>query len=276
MTSYSYTEVVKKAKTVQENIKTKYKTDVHNKWGYYFAKALTRPKMEVPQRIIASAPKPSGDTLGRQIKKDDISAIAKHIVEFAESRNRMPNFVTFQGKHIRVRDYINMMSYCLVFQSKNGRLPNFYNINSKAFIKPTETGNTVFDYWVKKFGFKPSCIDDVCDYIMNHFDYEYYFDDHKSNKEVIDSKAGNCTDLSQMLSNMADALGYDWKCIHTQCKQSGTGHVYLKLKKNGDWFIRDVACIADESDYCVWCNVDTGAGNLLAENPAWWMENRQR
>jgi hypothetical protein len=143
-------------------------------------------------------------------------------------------------------------------------------------VKPTETGNAVFDYWVKKFGNTPKTIDDVCNYILKHFDYEYYFDDHKSNKQVIDSKAGNCTDLSQMLSNMAEALGYEWKCIHTQCRQSGTGHVYLKLRKGGNWFTRDVACIADESRYCIWCDVDNGGGNLIATNPSWWISNRNR
>jgi hypothetical protein len=155
-------------------------------------------------------------------------------------------------------------------------MPNYVSITSKAFTKPVETGNTVYDYWVKKTGTKPKYIDDVCDYILKHFNYEFYFDDHKSNKEVIDTKAGNCTDLSQMLSNMAEALGYEWKCIHTQCRQSGTGHVYLKLRKGGNWFTRDVACIADESRYCVWCDIDNAKGYKLAENPSWWMANRNR
>ena len=169
-----------------------------------------------------------------------------------------------------------MFAKILVSYHKNNKLPDTVNVNNKAFTKPTETKNEVYNHWVDKFGFKPKYIDDVCDYILKHFTYQFYFDDHKSNKEVINTKSGNCTDLSQMLSNMAEALGYEWKCIHTQCRQSGTGHVYLKLRKGGDWFVRDVACIADESRYCVWCDVDNGKGYKIAENPSWWMANRNR
>ena len=97
--------------------------------------------------------------------------------------------------------------------------------------------------------------------------------------EVIDSKSGNCTDLLQMLINMAEALGYEWKVYHVKCNQSGVGHVYGMFRKsnvnNGNWFIRDIACIADESRYCVWCEAGNG-GSLLATNPNWFLDNLRR
>lgn len=276
---YTYKEVVAKAKEIQENIKTKYKTDVHNKWGYYCAKALLNPKKPVKKMDIASAPKPSGNYLSRQIKKASIEDIAEHIVEFAEKNKRMGNYVSYGKYNIRVRDYINMMSYCLIFQSNKGRLPNYYDINSKAFTKPTEDKNTVFKKWVNKFKFTPQYIDDVCDYILEHFNYLFYYDDQKSNAEVIDTKSGNCTDLLQMLINMAEAMGYEWKVIHTECKQSKVGHVYGMFRRKdvnqGEFFVRDIACIADESRYCVWCEVPD-AGNQLAVNPNWFLQNLHR
>lgn len=277
--SYTYKEVVKKAEEVQKNIKTKYKTDVHNKWGYYFAKAILNPNKPVQKKPIGSAPKPSGDYLSRQIRKEAINDIAEHIVEFAEKKGRMGNYVPYGKYNIRVRDYINMMSYCLVFQSKNGRLPNYYNINSKAFTKPTEYPNEVYALWVKLFKFEPKFIDDVCNYVKDHFNYLFYNDDVRSNEEVLKDKAGNCTDLLQMLCNMADAMGYEWKVIHTKCRVSGIGHVYGLFRRKdvngGEWFIRDIACIADESDYCVWCEVPD-SGYLLATNPNWFLQNLHR
>ena len=82
-----------------------------------------------------------------------------------------------------------------------------------------------------------------------------------------------------MLINIAEELDYEWKVIHTQCRQSGTGHVYGMFRKpnvnNGEWFIRDISCIADESRYCVWCEVPDG-GYKLAENPSWFLENLRR
>ena len=278
MSDYTYKEVVKKAEEVQKNIKEKYKSDVHNKWAYYFCKAMLNPKKDVAKKIIASAPAPSGDYLSRQIKKDDLNKIFKHIVDFAESRNRMPNFVTWNGKHIRVRDYMNMVSYCLVFQSKNNRIPNFYNINSKAFTKPTEYPNKVYELFVKKV-FKPKYLDDVCDWVRDKVDYLFYYDDQETNEEVITLRKGNCTDLLQFLINMAEAMGYEWKVYHVLCNQSKVGHVYGMFRRsdvnNGEWFVRDIACIADESRYCVWCEADNG-GTLLATNPSWFLENLHR
>jgi hypothetical protein len=172
-----------------------------------------------------------------------------------------------------------MFANILITYDKTGELPKNINVNSKAYTKPTETGNKVYDYFVKKTGFKPTCLDDVCDWVKKYVTYLFYFDDQESNFEVIDKKAGNCTDLLQFLINMAEALGYEWKVIHTQCRQSGTGHVYGKFRKKGsnsDYFIRDIACIADNSTYCVWCNVDTGGGYLLATNPSWFLQNLHR
>ena len=277
--SYTYKQVAGKAAEVQENIKTKYKSDVHNKWAYYFAKAILNPKKDVKKMEIASAPKPSGDYLSRQIRKDGIVDVAHFIVDFVEKeenpkKRRMPNFVRWNNKHIRVRDYMNMLSYCLVFQSKEGRVPNYYNINSKAFTKPTEYPNKVYEMFVKKV-FTPKYLDDVCDWVRDKVDYQFYYDDQKSNAEVIEQRAGNCTDLLQFLVNMAEAMGYEWKVCHVKCNQSGVGHVYGLFRKGGDWFIRDIACVADESRYCVWCEAGNG-GTLLATNPDWFLENLRR
>lgn len=276
MTEYPYKTIVKSAKTIKNNVEKEYKLGATAKWSYYFAKAILKPKKDIKKFAFNNASKPNGTPISRQIVKKDYLNMCKRLVDYVERKRALPNFITYQTSFkVSVPLYTYALARILVYYDAHGQMPNYVNVNSKAFTKPTETGNTVYDYWVKKIGTKPKQIDDVCDYILKHFKYEFYFDDHKSNKQVIDTKAGNCTDLTQMLSNMADALGYEWKCIHTQCRQSGTGHVYLKLRKGGNWFVRDVACIADESRYCIWCEVPN-KGSLLAENPSWWMSNRNR
>ena len=276
MTEYPYKTIVKNAKAIKKNVETQYKLGATAKWSYYFAKAILKPKKDIKKFAFNNASNPNGTPISRQIVKKDYLNMAKRLVDYVEKKRALPNFITYQTSFkVSVPLYTYALARILVYYDAHGQMPNYVNVNSKAFTKPTETGNTVYDYWVKKTGTKPKQIDDVCDYILKHFKYEFYFDDHKSNKQVIDTKAGNCTDLTQMLSNMADALGYEWKCIHTQCRQSGTGHVYLKLRKGGNWFVRDVACIADESRYCIWCEVPN-KGSLLAENPSWWMSNRNR
>ena len=276
MSIHTYKEILSSAKKCTRNVENNYKIGINIKWGYYFAKAIITPNKDIKRIKFDKAPKPTGTHISRQLTKAVYLDLAKRLINYVEKHKQLPNFITYGNYKIRTRLYTLMFAKILVSYSKNNKLPDKVNVNSKAFTKPTETSNSVYDYWVKKTGTKPKQIDDVCDYIEKHFKYEFYFDDRKTNKQVIDDKAGNCTDLSQMLSNMADALDYEWKCIHTQCRQSGTGHVYLKLRKKGEWFSRDVACIADENRYCVWCDIDNGGGYKLAENPSWWVSNRSR
>ena len=274
--SYSYETIVDKAKNIKTNVEKNYKIGESTGWTYYICKEVIQRTKTVPKITFSGAGQSQGNDLSRQINQEHYLDMAKRLVKFVENNHKLPNYVSYGKYKVRVSDYTYMFARILAYYDNKKKLPAYVNVNSKAFTKPTESSNEVFNYWVKKFGFTPKCIDDVCDYILKHFNYEFYFDDHKSNKQVIDSKAGNCTDLSQMLSNMAEALGYEWRCIHTKCRQSGTGHVYLKLRKGGEWFTRDVACIADESRYCVWCDVDNGGGNLISENPDWWKQNRNR
>ena len=105
--------------------------------------------------------------------------------------------------------------------------------------------------------------------LLEHFQWGKEYDEG----EVADELA----DVLIYCIYMADAMDYDWEVIHTQCKQSKVGHVYGRFKKKGtsNWFTRDIACIADESRYCVWCEVPNG-GTLLAKNPSWFINNRNR
>lgn len=274
MSEYTYNALVKKAKEINTAVKKEYKKP-SGIWSYYFAKEILNPKKAIPKINIKSPEKSSGDHFSRQIYRSSYEDMAKRLVKYVEKKEQIPNNIKVGTKLMRVSDYTYMFSRILAYYAEHGAYPKYANVNSKAFTKPTETGNVVYDYWVKKFGFKPKCIDDVCDYIIKHFNYQFYFDDHKSNKEVIDTKSGNCTDISQMVVNMGIALGYDWEIIHTRCNQSGTGHVYPRFRKGGDWFTRDVACMADESRYCVWCEVPN-YGSLIAKTPNWWKQNLNR
>ena len=275
-----YNTAVKKAKEIKKGVETEYKL-VASTPSYYIAKTILKPKTKIESiGKINKAEKSKGDYFSRQIYKSTYIDMAERFTKYVESKGQLPNNIKDNhGKLMKVSDYVYMFSNILVEYDKTGKLPDKINVNSKAFTKPYENKNTVFTKWVNKFKFTPKYIDDVCDYILKHFTYLFYYDDQKSNAEVISTKSGNCTDLLQMLVNMAEALGYEWKVIHTQCKQSKVGHVYGLFRKDGvnggNWFVRDIACIADESRYCVWCEVPNG-GNKLAENPSWFLANLRR
>lgn len=278
----SYKTILVKATNIKNNVEKKYKLGEPSKWSYYFAKAiLNQSKKDVKVISFDTAKKPSGDHISNQIQKKDYLDACERLTKYVEKHHSLPNYIKWNSKHIRVRDYTYLFARILYFYDTKQRLPNYANINTKCWNKPTETGDTVYDYFCKKTGVKPKTLDDFLEYIRAHYSYEYYYDDKKSNKQVINSKAGNCTDLLQLCWNIAKTLGYDCKCIHTQCRQSGAGHVYGKFKHpkntNGKWITRDIASIANGGGlHSVWCNVDTGAGYLLAENPSWFMQNINR
>lgn len=278
--SVSYQTIVNKAKNIKKNVETEYKLGEASTWSYYIAKKVIKRTKTVEKIKIGGASKSTGNDFGRQLTKAQYLDMAKRLVKYVEKHNQLPNNIKIVNKLMRVSDYTYMFARILVYYDTHKKMPNYANVNSKAFIKPTETGNKVYDYFVKVTGKKYKYLDDFLEYCRVHYNYEFYFDDHKSNKQVIDTKSGNCTDLLQMCCNMATAMGYEWKVIHTQCKQSGTGHVYGKFRHkvntNNQWVTRDIACIVDENRSCVWCNVDTGAGYQLAINPSWFMSNLNR
>ena len=278
--SFTYKTILDKAKECKNSVETEYKVGINTKNAYYFCKLILNPKSKsVEHKPMDTAPEPSGTAISNQIYKKDYLKLAEYLVEFVEHRNRLPNFLRWGNYRIRVRDYVYLFARILIYIDKNGAYPKYANINTKCWTKPTEYPTEILKYFQKKTGIKPTCIDDFCDWCKNKVDYEFYFDDKKSNKEVIDSKAGNCTDLSQLAVNIAEALGYDWVVYHVRCNQSGTGHVYPMFRKKGvnggNWFARDVACIADESRYCIWCESGNG-GSLIAKNPSWWLANLRR
>lgn len=275
---YTYSEIVQKANSIKKGVAKKYELVENPQWVYWICRAILTPKKNIPKFKVNNAPKQSGDNLSRQIIEKDYKDMASRLIKFVDTNKTLPNYIVINGKKMKMQDYVYMFSRILVYYfNNNNTYPKYAEVNSKAFTKPTEYPNKVYGLWVKYIGTKPKCLDDVCDYIKNHFNYQFYYDDQKSNEQVLKTKAGNCTDLLQMLTNMADAMDYDWEVIHTKCNKSGVGHVYGRFKKKGtsNWFIRDIACIADESRYCIWCQVGNG-GTQLAKNPSWFLKNRQR
>lgn len=276
--NYTYNTILEKAQNIKDNVEKSYELGEPTTWSYYIAKQVIQRTKTVKKIGIKGADKSQGNDFSRQITKTEYTDMAKRLCKYVEENHQLPNNIKIGNKLMRVSDYTYMFARILAYYDKNKKLPSKANVNSKAFTKPTEYPNKVYGLFVKHTGLKPKFLDDVCDWVKNKVDYEFYFDDKKSNEEVLKSRAGNCTDLLQMLCNMADAMDYDFEVIHTQCRQSGTGHVYGRFrKKDGStgWFVRDIACIADESRYCIWCEVPSG-GNLIAKNPSWFYQNLHR
>lgn len=276
MSEYTYKKIVKKAKACQKNVKKEYTLGISTKWSYYFAKAILTKK-NVPKIKFNKSTNPKQSKISRQIPKKDYITICKSLVQYVETNHQLPNYVKYNGFKLKPRHLTEFLARILIYSYKNNKYPTNANFNYKTFKKPVETGNEVYDYFVKKTGKKPKTIDEVLGYIQKNGRYIFEFDDVRSNKQVTDCLCGNCTDWLQWLCNMAEAMGYEWKCLHVKCRASGTGHVRGQFKHpkhtGNNWINRDPAAVADGGNITsIWCS----NGYLLAENPSWFLENLRR
>lgn len=279
MSIYTYKEIISKAKVAKKAVETEY-TKPNGALSYYCSKAIIKPNTNITKITIKSANKSSGDNFGRQITKSQYVDMAKRLIKYVESHNQLPNFITVGNLKMRVSDYTYMFIRILVYYDNHKALPNYANVNSKSFVKPSETGDDVYNQFVKTFG-KVTCIDDAMEKIAGR-GYGYYYDDQKSNIQTINAIASsnhsddpNCTDATQMMKHVADGTGKYKKvdCVHVKC-QGGDGHVYLKItSKDGSVFYRDpAACLDSGSVTKIWCS----NGTVLAINPQWWLNNLNR
>lgn len=283
--TYSYKTILQKAKNIRKNVEKDFKIGESPGWGYYIAKTLINKKKEVTKINIANASKPFGDTLSRQISQKDYLSMAERLCAYVEKNKQMPNYVKCGSLKVRVRDFVYMFARTLIWWENHNQMPNWTEINSKAFTKPTETGNFAYDYFIKVFGKFGDTIDGALKKVDGK-GYGSYYDDHKSNQETIDAMANsrhdddpNCTDSCHVFYNIGQVLVKKGRykkveCIHVKCKVSGAGHVRLKVTKNDNSvFYRDPAsCLNGEGVTSNWCL----NGTQLAVNPYWFMQNVNR
>ena len=278
---YNYDETVKVARNIKNNVEKQYKLGENAQWGYFIAKQIINPKKNVAKWYIKPAPNPSGDNISRQILKKDYIDMINRFIKYCDTNKQMPNYITVNGLKMKVNDYVYMFARILVYLADKGAYPNYAEANSKAFTKPTETTNSVYDYFVKTFGSFGDTIDGALSKISGR-GYGYYYDDVYSNKQSIDRmKAGkgvNCTDSCHVFYNIMLALIKKGKykkveCLHVKCS-GGDGHVRLRIThNNGNTFLRDPACTLKNGGTCNWC---TSRYTLLAIDPSWFKANLNR
>lgn len=280
MTVHTYKELVNVSKEITNNVSKTYKLGKSARWSYYIAKSILYPKKDIKKININDAPKPTGTHISRQIGKSAYLDLAKDFVKFVEKNKRLPNYLVYGNFKIRTRLYTLMFAKILVSYSKNNKLPTEVNVNSKAFTKPTETTNEVYNYFIDVFGSFGNTIDGALNKVKEK-GYSYYYDDVYTNKEAIQrmkkGKGINCTDSCHVFYNIMLQLIALKKykkveCLHVQCESGG--HVKLRITMNdGTKTIKDPACVLSQNNKpinCTWC---TNNGTI---NPPWFMANLNR
>ena len=283
MSVRTWKEIKWKAIHCKQNVLSTYKLGISPVWAYYFAKVILTPYKDIPRKsTLKTAPKPTGDYISRTISKADYVQLAKNLISFCEKKNRLPNYLTFNGKRIRCRLYTYMFAQALAYFNEHKKLPNSINVNYKAFYPPKEPENEVYAYFKKVFGDFGDTIDGALEKIDGN-GYAGYYDDVYSNKTSIDRMHDgdgiNCTDSCHVFYNIMLELIKKGKykkveCLHVGCS-SGTGHVRLRITLlSDDRILRDPASVlAGNGVTSNWC---TSNFELWGIDPDWFMENLNR
>lgn len=279
-TTVSYKTILGKAKEIKTSVEKEYKLP-YSTPVYYIAKAILKPNTNIGKIDVETASNGSGDYISNQIYKSDYLDMAKRLVNYVEKYNKLPNYITWKNKKVKVKDYVYMFSRILVYYDAHTSYPKYADVNSKAYNKPVETKNEVYNYFVKVFGTFNNTIDGALSKVAGK-GYGYYYDDVYTNKESINrmktGKGVNCTDSCQVFYNIMEQLIELGKyrkveCLHIKCR-GGDGHVRLRITMNdGSYIYRDPAAVLDSGTLTYnWCM----NGTLLSVNPSWFMNNLNR
>ena len=137
MSTRTWKQIKWKAIECKNNVEKTYKIGIYEQWGYYIAKAIQKPYNDVKRnKTMKTAPKPRGDKIKFRITKKEYLKLAKNLTDFVETKNRMPNYIIYNGKRIRCRLYVYMFSKILAYFNTHKQLPNYVDIDYKAFYPP--------------------------------------------------------------------------------------------------------------------------------------------
>lgn len=204
-----------------------------------------------------------------------------HVAEYVECIVNDNNDLGFMPAYVTGRDgvkyyknmYVSMAKRVAAYEVKNGHSPAIVYLND---INGNGTSSKTVDSTLAKFTGTFGAVTDFdsCLAKIQGKGYSYYYNSKYNTDNTISrikNKQGvNCTDSSQLFYRLGIALGYTVQFVHVKCKQSGGGHIRLRLKHSvntgGAWIYRDPAAVLKgNSVRSNWCF----DGSLVAYDPGW-------
>lgn len=133
----TYTEIVAKARELKKGVEKEKKLKVSPKWTYYFAQAILHPKQNITRiGSIDKAPKPMGNKFNKvKIYEADYTKCAKQLIQFVEKKKRLRNYLDWNNKKIRVRDYAYNLAKILVYYDDHKVLPSYNTVDTNVWNK---------------------------------------------------------------------------------------------------------------------------------------------
>lgn len=245
------------------------------KYAYILCKSVLNPAKEIAELNYNYAPNPNGDSINKTLTRKEFQDIASDVNKFISVNKRLPNYDSYQNKHIN----IDLVTYCfskiIAFYAKNNRLPNTCEFKSSVFKYNSSSSNTNH---TTKGGFVCKKLVNIAKKSINNykdvynammkFTYNYYTDDVKPQSKTLSDKTGNCVDLNQIAYYALKELGYTVQIVRGTIKCDKTyGHVWCRIKINGKWVNFDASAAAKgKSLGTMICGTITSITNI---NPSW-------
>ena len=139
---YTFEQILAQAKKCKTSVEKDKKTGINQRWSYYIANAILTPHKNIPKNSDMStskgnAPNPRGDAFNNvKIYKADYLDVAKRIIAFVKKNHKLPSYAGWNGKKIRVRDYLYNLSKILVWYDANKKTYPAYNtLNTDVWKK---------------------------------------------------------------------------------------------------------------------------------------------
>ena len=138
MTVYTFDKIVEKAESCYNNIKTKHKNGINDRWSYYICKAIITPHKNIKKIGVNYAPNPVKTSIDKEISKSDYLKIIKKYIDFVEGdeHHNLPNFITIAGVKVGPYMFNAFVSYILVKYVENNKLPSKQGIKSSIYDEP--------------------------------------------------------------------------------------------------------------------------------------------
>ncbi|WP_458454412.1 pseudomurein-binding repeat-containing protein [Methanobrevibacter sp.] len=134
--SVKYDAILEKAEETINTVKKEYKIGATGRVYYFASLILKGKKTSIPVFKFDSAKKPAGDDLKINVNKSEYCDMAERLIKYVKNNEQLPNYITLNGKKVRVRDYVYLYARLVKYFDKNNMLPSEILIDSSVFNNP--------------------------------------------------------------------------------------------------------------------------------------------
>ena len=137
----SYNKIIEIAKKQKKNVEKNNELAHSNKWTYYFAYAILKPKTNVKSIKYNESKTPSGDKFNKKIPFSFLQKWGKALIKYVQKNKKMPSYAVYNGLKIHPDVYCYMYARALVYYNEKGKFPKDVHVDTSLFNKKKKYGH---------------------------------------------------------------------------------------------------------------------------------------